>query len=509
MSLPPNRPPASGVPRQQTGSAGPVRLPQRRSFYDREVQGLFWQAVVISVVLAIAAFLVLNTLHNLETRNIKTGYDFLGREAGFEIGETLVEYSPAANYARALEVGFLNTLHVAALGIVLATVAGVLIGIATLSSNWLVANLAGAYVHLLRNIPVLLQIILWYTILISERFLPHPRQAEPVLGIFATQRGLYFPTPEWQMGWTFALTGLAAGLAFLIGLLGKRRSSPPATDTPVWREYVWYPVAFAVFLALPTALEVSMWTISATIAAIQSLLTPIGVGADWLNTPRDFLAYLVSRFAGLLVIAWPAAFGLLAGLACARFAQRRQDVTGKAIPLIEIGLAVTIVLVLVGWLAGGAPTAMSWPALRGFNISGGTRITPEFAAVLFGLTVYTSAFIAEIVRSGILAVPKGQIEAARALGLKESVILRKITLPQALRVIVPPLTSQYLNLTKNSSLSVAVGYPDLVNVANTTINQTGQAIEGISVIMLVYLATSLATSAFMNWYNARIALVER
>jgi general L-amino acid transport system permease protein len=171
--------------------------------------------------------------------------------------------------------------------------------------------------------------------------------------------------------------------------------------------------------------------------------------------------------------------------------------------------AALIALPLLAWLLSGAPTTINWPALRGFNITGGARITPEFAAILIGLTIYTSAFIAEIVRSGLLAVPRGQIEAARALGLKEGVILRKVTLPQAMRVIVPPLTSQYLNLTKNSSLSVAVGYPDLVNVANTTINQTGQAIEGITIIMLVYLVTSLLTSAFMNWYNQRIALTER
>ncbi len=385
--------------------------PRRRSFYDKDVQAIVWQAVFLCVVVAIGWFLYRNTMQNLAARNIKTGFDFLGSEAGFEIGETLIAYSPAANYTRALAVGFLNTLQVAIIGIVLATLLGIAVGIGSLSKNWLVAKLTAGYIHFLRNIPVLLQIVLWYTILISERFLPGPRQAEAFLGIFATQRGVYFPVPQAHAGWTAALVGF---------------------------------VLAAVALTL-----MSRWN-----------------------------------------------------------AQRRED-TGTARSLFLPGVALLMGVPFLAWALNGAPTAIDWPTLRGFNLSGGARITPEFAAVLFGLTVYTSAFIGEIVRSGIMAVPKGQTEAARALGLKPSVILRKVILPQAMRVIVPPLTSQYLNLTKNSSLSVAVGYPDLVNVANTTINQTGQAIEGVTIIMIVYLVTSLATSAFMNWYNERIALVER
>jgi general L-amino acid transport system permease protein len=307
--------------------------------------------------------------------------------------------------------GFLNTVQVAVIGCMLATVLGILVGVGTLSSNWLTARLTAGYIHLLRNIPVLLQIILWYTILISERFLPHPRQAGSFHGVFATQRGIYIPAPEAHAGWN---TMLAAALVAMVG---------------------------------------AFWT--------------------------------------------------------ARWASRQRQRLGRDHPFVLPAYAALITLPLLAWLLSGAPTAVSWPALRGFNIAGGARITPEFAAILIGLTIYTSAFIGEIVRSGLLAVPRGQIEAARALGLREGVILRKVTLPQAMRVIVPPLTSQYLNLTKNSSLSVAVGYPDLVNVANTTINQTGQAIEGITIIMLVYLVTSLVTSAIMNWYNQRIALTER
>jgi general L-amino acid transport system permease protein len=348
---------------------------------------------------------------NLETRHIHTGYDFLTRESGFDIAESLIEYTAANTYGRALFVGFLNTLHVAVIGLALATILGIFVGIGTLSRNWLLAKITAGYIHLLRNIPVLLQIILWYTLIINERFLPGPRQAEPLLGMYLTQRGFYFPVPMTHAGWLAGLAGL--GLAVL-----------------------------------------AVWGI-------------------------------------------------------ARWAKRRQELTGQQFPVFWAGAAVLFGLPLLAWAAFGAPTELNSPELRGFNIAGGGRITPEFVAVLFGLTVYTSAFIGEIVRAGILSVAKGQTEAARALGLREGVILRKITLPQALRVIIPPLTSQYLNLTKNSSLSVAVGYPDLVNAAGTAINQTGQAIEGISIIMIVYLSISLATAGLMNWYNKKKQLVER
>jgi general L-amino acid transport system permease protein len=383
----------------------------RRSFYDKEVQAIFWQVVVVGLVVALGAYLVRNTMVNLETRQIHTGYDFLTRESGFDIAESLIPYTAANTYGRALFVGFLNTLHVAVIGVALATILGIFVGIGTLSKNWLLARITAGYIHFLRNIPVLLQIILWYTLMINERFLPGPREAEPFLGTYLTQRGIYFPVPTAHAGWLAALAGLGLGVV--------------------------------------------------------------------------------------------AAWGI------ARWAKRRQELTGAQFPTFWTGAAAIVLLPATAWAAFGAPTEFSSPELRGFNIAGGGRITPEFVAVLFGLTVYTSAFIGEIVRAGILSVPKGQTEAARALGLKEGVILRKVTLPQALRVIIPPLTSQYLNLTKNSSLSVAVGYPDLVSAANTQINQTGQAIEGISIIMIVYLSISLATAAAMNWYNKKKQLVER
>ncbi len=374
---------------------------------DLRVRAVLWQILVIGAVLLAAWYLVDNTLANLRARNIATGAAFLGREAGFDISEHLPAYSPTDTYARALMVGLVNTLQVSVIAIVLATILGTVVGIARLSGNWLVARLATVYVEGVRNVPLLLQLFVWYAVITQT--LPRPPEAlNPLPGVFLSNRGLRLPTPVWETGHSLALLGLAA--------------------------------------AVVTA---------------------------WL---------------------W------------ARHARRRHEATGSRPPVLWPSVLLIAGLPVVGWLLGGAPTAMDVPSLRGFNFVGGTSISPEFAALLAGLTVYTASFIAEIVRGGILAVPHGQTEAAQALGLSRGQILRLIVLPQALRVIVPPLTSQYLNLTKNSSLAIAIGYPDLVSVANTTINQTGQAVEGVAIIMAAYLAVSLGISLFMNWYNERIAL---
>ena len=397
-------------------TAGPPK--RSRSIYDREVQAIVWQAVVLAIVVAIGFYLYSNMQANLARQNIQTGYDYLGRESGFGIGESWIASSPADTYARALLVGFLNTLAVAVIGVILATLIGISIGVASLSRNWLVAKMTGVYINLLRNIPVLLQIILWHTLITNERFLPLPRDflqeggPQPLLGsLYLTRRGIYFPAFESHIGWIGLLVGL------IVGAIG---------------------------------------------------------------------AWLV-----------------------ARWARQRMDATGQQFPAFWAGLGVMALCAAIGWALMGAPTAVSYPEIGRFRVSGGGTITPEFMSLLFGLTIYTSAFIAEIVRSGILAVPKGQIEAGRSLGLKESVIMRKVILPQAMRVIIPPLTSQYLNLTKNSSLAVAVGYPELVSISNTTLNQTGQAPEAILIMMIVYLTTSIVTSLLMNWYNSRMQLVER
>jgi general L-amino acid transport system permease protein len=387
----------------------PPRRPLRLSWSDERVRGIFWQIVVVGIVGSIVWWLWSNTVHNLEVRRIATGFGFLNREAGLPIAESLIDYSPADTYLRALVVGLLNTLKVAVVGIILATILGTLMGIARLSRNWLLSKMAGIYIEAIRDLPLLLQLLFWYAILQS---LPGPRQAlNPAPGVFLSNRGLKLPWIEWQAAYGWALLALIAGI---IGTLAWRR------------------VAIA--------------------RRMQD------------GQPRRV---------------WPVALGLI------------------------------VALPLAVWYALGAPWVVDWPALRGFNFRGGATMSPEYFALLLGLVLYTAGFIAEIVRAGILAVPHGQWEAAQALGLRPRMVLKLIVLPQALRVIIPPMTSQYLNITKNSSLAVAIGYQDIVSIANTTLNQTGQAIEGIAIIMLVYLTISLSISLFMNWYNARIALVER
>jgi general L-amino acid transport system permease protein len=377
---------------------------------DPIIRGWVFQIVVVGLVALLAWFLVSNTVENLERQKIASGFHYLDREAGFEIGDTMIAYSPADTYARAILVGLLNTLKVAILGIILATILGTLIGVGRLSPNWLLAKICEGYVEMFRNVPLLLWLFLFYK-MISEAF-PGPRQAISLFGsFFLSNRGLYFPVP---------------------------------------------------------------------------------------------LADPIHKWMGVALL-----IGIAATFVVKRWAKRRQDATGQPFPTIRTGIGLIVGLPLVIWLLGGAPHHMSWPALTGFNFEGGTVIQPEFTALLVGLVLYTSAFVAEIVRSGILALHKGQTEAAMAIGLSRGQVMRLVLLPQALRVIVPPMTSQYLNITKNSSLAIAIGYPDLVASINVTINQTGQAIENILIIMAVYLSISLSISAFMNWYNKRIALRER
>jgi general L-amino acid transport system permease protein len=314
-------------------------------------RAILYQGLLAAAVGLAAWYFASNTAENLWQRQIASGFGFLAREAGFEIGETtILSFDGADSYLKAIAVGFLNTLRVSALSIVLSTLLGVLLGLARLSLNWLLAKLAAGYVEVIRNVPLVVQLFFWYSVI--TEILPAPAEAlSPLPGVFLSNRGLAFP----------------------------------------------------IFVAV-------------------------------------------------------------------------------------------------------APITVEYPVLTGFDFSGGGLLSPEFTALLLGLTLYTAAFIAEIVRAGILAVERGQFEAAYSLGLNRRQVMRYIVLPQALRVIVPPVTSQYLNCTKNSSLAVAIGYPDLVSIANTTINQTGQAIEGILVIMVVYLTISLVISAFMNWYNRRFAL---
>jgi general L-amino acid transport system permease protein len=386
--------------------------PPRVAVYNRpRFRALFYQFALLATLLWLGYEFVLNAKANLDAQNITSGFGFLENTAGFAVNQSLIPYNESDTYGRVFVVGLLNTLLVAGVGIVLATILGFAIGVARLSRNWLVARLAAGYVELVRNLPLLFQILFWYLAVLGT--LPPPRQSISLFGeIFLNNRGVIVPAP---------VAGKGAGVVVAV---------------------------FAASVAVAIALRV--------------------------------------------------------------WARRRQIRTGRQMTLVWTCLALPIVPPLIALIVTGWPIGFEAPELRGFNFVGGVRLLPEFVALLVALTTYTAAFIAEIVRAGLLAVPRGQSEAASALGLRRGLILRLIVLPQALRVIVPPLTNQYLNLTKNSSLAVAVGYPDLFAVfAGTTLHQTGQAIEIIAMTMGVYLAISLVTSALMNWYNAHIQLAER
>lgn len=387
-----------------------IRPSRPAPWRDPRLRGIVLQVVFVAVIAALIAFFVNNTIVNLRRQNIASGFGFMDREAAFGIGESLIAYSPADTYARAFLVGLTNTLYVSAIGIVLATIVGTVMGLARLSSNWLVAKLGAVYVETFRNIPLALQLLFWWGML--RQAAPSPREAwQPLPGVFVSNRGILFPVPRDDPA------HLAMAIAFLVGIV--------------------------------------------------------------------------------------AAYGVH------RWAKTRQEATGQQFPAGWVGLGLVVGLPLAVFLAYGAPSAMDWPVLRGFNFTGGSGVSPEFGALLIGLVIYTGSFIAEIVRAGILAVSWGQSEAAMALGLRQGQRMRLVVLPQALRVIVPPMTSEYLSLTKNSSLAVIIGFPDLVSIANTTINQTGQAVEGIAMIMAVYLTISLLISLSMNLYNRAVALVER
>ena len=382
----------------------------RWSWRSASFRGVVYQIVAVLLVTAAGWYLVHNTLSNMRVRGIQSGFDFLLQPAGFAISESLWEFDSAETYAKAFLIGLSNTLRVAIVGIVLATLLGTLVGIGRLSRNFLVRRLCGVYVESFRNVPLLLQLFIWYFVL--TEFLPPIDEAlQPLPNVFFSKNGLQYPIPLWALGHVWLAVGAVAGC----------------------------------------------------------------VGA-W---------------------AW------------ARFARRRHEDTGQVLPVILPGLAFLVVGAFVGWLAGGAPSALDLPEKTQITVVGGGAVTPEFLTVLIGLTLYTASYIAEIVRGGIQAVAYGQHEAAAALGLNRVQEVRLILLPQALRVIIPPITSQYLNLTKNSSLAVAVGYPDLVSISTTSLNQTGRAIESIALVMLAYLTLSLLTAAFMNWYNRRAAIRER
>lgn len=379
--------------------------------YNPAFRSAIFQIIAIAALVFFFYTIINNALNNLDARGIATGFGFLNQEAGFGIGLTLIEYDETYSYGRTFIIGLLNTALVSVLGIILATVIGFTMGVARLSSNWLVSRLAAVYIETFRNIPLLLQIFFWYFAVLQA--LPSPRQSLSLgEAIFLNVRGLYFPAPEMEPGSGFVIAALIFGV-----------------------------------------------------------------------------------IASLLINVW---------------ANNKQRLTGQQTPMGRIALCLVVGLPLIVYFLAGMPISLNYPELKGFNFQGGISIIPELAALLLALSVYTASFIAEIVRSGINAVSHGQTEAAMSLGLPRAKTLKLVVIPQALRIIIPPLTSQYLNLTKNSSLAMAIGYPDLVSVfAGTTLNQTGQAIEIIAMTMGVYLTLSLITSALMNLYNRKVALVER
>jgi general L-amino acid transport system permease protein len=388
-----------------------ISKPKTPLLYNPKVRGIAYQIALCALIVFLAWAAVSNAIDNLARAKIASGFGFWETTAGFDISQTLIDYSTTSSYGRAFWVGLLNTLLVAGLGIIFATVLGFIIGIARLSTNWLVARLAGGYVELIRNLPLLLQLLFWYNAVLKA--LPELRDSVMIpAGAFLNNRGLFLPQPVFKSGFG----------AVLIALL----------------------------------------------------------------------------------------FGVIASAAFSLGARRRQLRTGQQAPVLWITLALVLGLPLAVLALASFPVDFLYPEKGRFNIRGGIEVLPEFMALLFGLVIYTAAFIAEVVRAGILAVSKGQTEAAFSLGLRPRLTLRLVVVPQAMRVIVPPLTSQYLNLTKNSSLAVAIGYPDLVQIfAGTVLNQTGQAVEVILITMAVYLTISLVTSLLMNIYNRRVALVER
>jgi general L-amino acid transport system permease protein len=376
------------------------------------VRAVAYQILTLLGVVAFAAYIINNTMDNLDRQGIASGFGFLDKPAGFGIPQSLIAYNELSPNWRVFWVGLLNTILVAGIGIALATVLGFVIGLARLSSNWLVARLATVYIETIRNIPLLLQILFWYFAVLQA--LPHPRDSMAFLGdlFFLNNRGFYAPRPIFEDG------------------------------------FGWVALAFVV--------------------------------------------------------------ALVATISIARWARRRREATGQPFHTVYAGLGLLVGVPLLVFLLSGMPLGFEHPEMGRFKLQGGLVLLPELVALALALSIYTASFIAETVRAGILSVSHGQIEAAHALGLRPGQTLRLVVIPQALRVIIPPLTSQYLNLTKNSSLAVAIGYPDFVNVfTGIVLNQTGQAVEVIAMTMAVYLTLSLLTSAFMNWYNRRMALVER
>ena len=375
-------------------------------------RAIFFQILALALVVFFAFYFANNMFDNIESRGITTGFSFLNNTAGFGISQTLIPYDDGTStFLDVFIVGLLNTLLVSVLGIIFASIIGLLLGVARLSSNFLMSKLALVYIETFRNIPILLQILFWYNVVLAA--LPSPRQSFVYLdSVFLNNRGLLLPEPILQSGSGAVIISFVLAIAAVI--------------------------------------------------------------------------YLV------------------------RWARQRHNDTGQEYPIFKVSIALLILAPTLVYFIAGQPITAEYPVLKGFNFNGGLTIIPELLALLFALSIYTATYIAEAVRAGIEAVPKGQKEAAKSLGLKDHVILTKVVLPQALRVIIPPVINQFLNLTKNSSLATAIGYPELVTLfSGTTLNQVGQAIEIILMTMAVYLTISILISLLLNWVNAKMAIKGR
>ncbi|WP_375597628.1 amino acid ABC transporter permease [Devosia sp. Naph2] len=502
--------------------------PPRTAFYnDPVIRGIIYQVVVAALVIAFLTWIVLNTAQNLAAQNKSTGFGFLFETSGFGISFTLIPFDRSSYYWQAFVVGLLNTLLVAVIGIVFATMLGFVLGIARLSSNWLIARFATVYVEIIRNVPLLLQLFFWYFAVLKA--MPAVRQSfELPLSIFVNQRGIIVPRPlpDAEIFWVAVAAALAlvAAIALVIWATRVRTKTghyprSVAQGSRIAGLIVTFAVGFLAMNLLGTV--VPALSVSPIISLVGALVLAGLSLTQYGHYGRAFIGFALGWAAanfllggmfswlpegvivvGAILVALGVAWTMVS-------ADRRPAATEGKLPLALPILIVIAIPALIYWLTG-ATLAFEIPVLERFNFAGGLQLVPEMVALVLGLTVYTAAFIAENVRSGIQAVSKGQTEAASSLGLREGDRLRLVVVPQAMRVIIPPLTSQYLNLTKNSSLGAAIGYPELVNVfMGTTLNQTGKAIEVIAITMLVYLTLSLTTSAFMNWYNARVALVER
>lgn len=391
-------------------ASGRVERPSGSFINDPNVRGIIYQILTALIVVVLVYFIWSNTLDNLRRANIASGFGFLSGRAGFDLGQSLIAFTSDSSYARALYVGFLNTLLVAFTGIITATIIGFIVGIGRLSHNWLIAKLSTVYVEIFRNIPPLLVIFFWYSGVLSV--LPGVRESIALpFGSYLNNRGFAFPKPVFAEGFWLVLVALAAAIA---------------------------------------------------------------------------LSFVLRRYS--LV---------------------RRMATGQGVPILWPSVAMIVAFPLIAYVVMGAPMSFDYPVAGTFNLTGGSVVGPEFMSLYLALSFYTASFIAEIVRGGIRAVPRGQSEAAEALGLRSGYTTRFVVVPQAMRIIIPPLTSQYLNLTKNSTLAIAIGYADLVSVGGTILNQSGHPIEIVAIWMVVYLSISLLTSLFMNWFNARMALVER